>query len=60
MPETVIDMEILEASDGDGDLSAWFKRKKLEAFLRENKKVLIVGGLAVGGLVYWALKDRGR
>lgn len=58
----MIDIQILGASDGDGDgdLSAWFKEKQLEAFLRENKGKLIVGGLAVGGLLYWSLKIRGK
>lgn len=60
MPETIVDIEVLEASDGDGDLSEWFERKRLEAFLRENKAPLIVGGLAAGVLLYWAFSDRGR
>lgn len=60
MPETVIDVEILEARAEGEDLASWFKKKKMQEFWNKNRGVIVVGGLTVGGLLYWAYKARGR
>ena len=60
MPETVIDTQVLEASDGEGTLSDWLEQKKREAFIRDNQPVLIIGGLLLGGMLLWSIVGDGR
>ena len=60
MPETVIDTQVLEASDGEGTLSDWLEQKKREAFIRDNQPALVIGGLLLGGLLLWSIVGDSR